>query len=409
MRMPMLILKTYILISALLFHGMLAYLFILHPQLLNKLLEFTPLYSTAESRAASDLINYLVSNRQISAELSVKPPKEQPPTGDDIMDQINQLFYPWQPDDERFPPLDGIWLNGQRYDGLKQAIAQLDNGDTLKVGAGTYTDAFVIKRDNITIIGHGHVIFEKSAADGKGFIVANGAKLTLKNIECRHIAVASRNGACIRLQGPGLKLDNVYFHSSEEGILETAKTVGDVEISKSRFERLGKGGQAHAIYLNSANLHMQYSLVLAAKDEGHEIKSRGAKTLIEDSIIASLNSDDSRLIDIPNGGQLIIQRSILQQGPYSVNHQAIGYGLEGIKHQQNQVVIQQNLFIMDRQGSNLLFYSRNNDFSSLISGNIIIGADKEWPANHQFKNRSDANITAAPFFPPLMCTYGQRC
>lgn len=331
------------------------------------------------------------------------------PTADDIKHQINQLFHSWQPDNERFSPLEGIWLNGERYADLKQAVAQLQHGDTLKVGAGVYTDAFVVNKDNVTIIGHGHVIFEKAAAGGKGFIVANGSGLTVKNIECRHISVPSRNGACIRLQGPGLKLDNVYFHSSEEGILETAKTVGNVEIVRSRFEYLGKDGQAHGIYLNSANLLMQHSLVLAAKSEGHEVKSRGAVTIIEDSIIASLNSEDSRLIDVSNGGQLTIKRSILQQGPHSANHQAIGYGLEGMKHQNNQVIIQQNLFLLERHGSNLLFYSKNNDFTGAISDNVIIGADKEWPTNHHFKDRKHANIVAAPSLPPLLCPLGQRC
>ena len=326
-----------------------------------------------------------------------------------ILAQIDAAFSPWQPDNTHYPPADGIWLNAKPMPSLKQALAQLKSGDTLKIGAGIYRQAMVIAADDVTIIGYGHVIFEQAAVNGKGLILAKGNNLSIHNIECRHISVESGNGACVRLQGVNLTLQHVFFHSSETGVLETAKTPGLVTIIDSRFQRLGKSGQAHGIYLGSANLTMRNSMVLASKDQGHEIKSRGQLNVIEHSIVASFDADDSRLIDISNGGSLKVTDSVLQQGRNSANHQAIGFALEGEKYQQQQVILSNNQIILERQGSNMLLKHRGNNVAITISDNIIVGADSDYAGNTNVAGRSAAAIAAAPYLPPLLCDLGQRC
>mgnify|MGYP005839628527 CR=1 FL=1 len=331
------------------------------------------------------------------------------PSPELIRADIAKVFTPWQPDASRYPARQGIWLNNQPVDNLVQAAALLEHGDTLHIGSGTYDSAFKITKNDITIIGYGHVVFEKGNVNGKGFILAAGDNLTVQNIECRYISVPSQNGACIRLEGSGLTLDNVYFHSSEEGILETANKPGNIYISNSRFELLGKAGQAHAMYLNSANLYITKSMVLASKDQGHGIKSRGAITVIENSILAGFNAQDSRLIDIPNGGQLTIKNTVLQQGAYSANHQAIGYGLEGMKYSDNAVNVHDNVFILERQGSNLLYKAAQDSPQPEINNNMIIGADSTDKANYHFKNREKAGLAPYPWLPALLCESGQKC
>lgn len=308
--------------------------------------------------------------------------------------EIVHVFGHWQPDNIRFPPSEGIWVNNTRYPTLTDAAKALQDGDTLLLGTGTYNSGIHVKKNNISIVGNGHVVFEQSAIDGKGFVLATGNNLTLSNLECRNISVPSGNGACVRLEGVGLSLDNVYFHSSEEGILETARHAGTVYIVNSRFELLGKAGQAHAIYLNSANLYFSRSMVLASKDQGHGIKTRGAQTVIENSVIASLSAQDSRLVDIANGGRLKITGSVLHQGPFSANHQAIGYGLEGFKHQHNNVEIKSNTVILQRNGSNVLLYFRRQPDAVTIQKNIIIGADNPERGNENYTDLVTAGLTS---------------
>ena len=73
------------------------------------------------------------------------------------------------------------------------------------------------------------------------------------------------------------------------------------------------------------------SEILSSKGQGHEVKSGGYVTLIEDSVIASMDGVDSRLIDVTQGGRLTIRRSVLEEGRASANSDMIGYALEGFR------------------------------------------------------------------------------
>ena len=84
----------------------------------------------------------------------------------------------------------------------------------------------------------------------------------------------------------------------------TGPNPGRILIRNSRFERLGLNGTAHGIYVGGGELYVYQSEFLRSKSQGMEIKSRARKTVIERSVIASLDGVDSRLLDIPNGGEL---------------------------------------------------------------------------------------------------------
>ena len=62
---------------------------------------------------------------------------------------------------------------------------------------------------------------------------------------------------------------------------------------------------------------------------GHEIKSRALSTTIIDPRIYDLNSTASLSIDLPNGGNALIQNNVIEQGPYSQNNKIINYGEKG--------------------------------------------------------------------------------
>jgi hypothetical protein len=87
--------------------------------------------------------------------------------------------------------------------------------------------------------------------------------------------------------------------------------------------------------------------VLATKDEGQGVKSRARRTLIEDNVIAGLDARDSRALDLPNGGDIVIRRNVLQKGPNSANQQMIGLGLEGKLHPESRALVEDNLIVFD--------------------------------------------------------------
>lgn len=333
-----------------------------------------------------------------------------------VAQEIVAAFTPWQAQDKVTSHQGLIFVNQTPFSELTDAINSLQHGDTLLIAEGIYRTPMVIRKHHITIKGNGHVVFEKSAAHGKGFILSQGNNLTVENIECRHISVRDGNGACIRQEGKNLTLNHVYFHNSQEGILETSQEAGFIKISDSRFERLGYNGQAHALYTNKADIFVYQSLFIATKNQGHAIKVRGGKLIIDSSILISLSSDDSRLIDMPNGGELSVKNSILAQGPMSVNGQVIGFGLEGITHLKNSIKLTDNLIYLERLGTNVLLAWPKNSADKKIttyqSKNIVIGVDSsdyQSESNNYFSNRSELGLPSFPYLPISFCKKLLNC
>ena len=321
-------------------------------------------------------------------------------SGLSIEEEIDLNFEPWKPlvSGNRKKP--GIWVNDKLVNSIQQAVKALKNGDVLTIGAGVYREPLVIRADDVTVVGAGHVLIENTAAEGKAAIITKGDNIQIKNIECRHVEVRDRNGACVRHEGRGLTLTHVYFHHSQQGVM-TGSNPGQVLIEDSRFERLGLGGRAHAIYVNGGKLTLRNSIVIAAKDQGHEVKSRAAMTSIENSVIASLSSQDSRLIDIPSGGVLMVSNSVLQMGVGSSNQDMIGYGLERRSYSLNKVELSNNLIIMERNGANILFHKHEDLPNMVPRNNLIVAQDP--PAlegfNFLFTSRNEAGLEAYPQLP----------
>ncbi|MCA0935486.1 right-handed parallel beta-helix repeat-containing protein [Vibrio alginolyticus] len=267
-----------------------------------------------------------------------------------------------------------ISVDGQVYKDIKSATSVIRAGSVVVFGSGIYTNGLSINQDSVTLRGSEGTHFKGAAVQGKATFVVNGNNVVIESIECSEVAVPHKNGACVRQNGRDLTLRNVYFHDSEQGIL-SAKGSGRLTIENSRFERLGKFGRAHAVYSNNDRLEIRYSRFLSSKGEGHEIKSRAPVTLIESSIVASLSGKDSRLIDVSNGGVLIVRNSVLEQGVNSSNLELIGFGLEGMKsgHPQS-VTLENNTILAEQPRGNVLLGLPSDDSNisiSIINNDII--------------------------------------
>lgn len=303
-----------------------------------------------------------------------------------------------------------ISVDGKLYTSVTTAASALVDGSTMVVGNGIYNKGMLVKADNVTIQGSGKTHFKGAQIHGKATFVVDGDAVTIENIECSQVAVPDNNGACVRQQGRDLTLNNVYFHDSQQGIL-SAKGTGDLTIAHSRFERLGKLGRAHGIYSHNDTLNIRYSQILSSKDQGHEVKSRAKKTVIEFSVIASLNGNDSRLLDISNGGELVVRNSVIEQGPRSVNYQMIGFAVEGphtdVPH---SVLLEDNIILMDHGRKNVLLGlpSSYNSFDIEIRNNDFIGspfydsAKHNIPArNELYSDRQNYGLDAYPALPDI--------
>ncbi len=323
-----------------------------------------------------------------------------------LEEEVEQVLPTWKSLSTGSIAAGKIAIGSQVFSSLKKASSSLKDGDILLIGEGIYTEPLIIKANDVTVVGDGAVIIENTSAEGKAAIITKGNNTHIKNIECRNIAVEHGNGACIRHQGKHLKLTHVYFHSSQQGVL-TGKDPGFVAVKDSRFEKLGNKGQSHGIYMGGGELDISNSAFIAAKNQGHAIKSRASTTRIHRSLISSLSSNDSRLIDIPNGGKLIVSDSTLHQGPKSVNQDMIGFGLEGSKHAENEIILYGNLIILERRGPNILLHTKDPALKAEMDNNIIIASEDLGEienSNLVFETRADAGLKPYPYLPPMTQT-----
>lgn len=303
-----------------------------------------------------------------------------------------------------------VFVDGKEFLSLEEAKPAIKDGSQIYLKAGIYTEGINLKASNISIIGEDNVIFDDAAIDGKAALVLSGDNVLVESIECQNISVRDHNGACIRFEGTNLTVRNLYVHDSQSGIMTSHNYEGFLHVEFSKFERLGGKatgrGYAHAIYANVGEFVFSYSQVLSTGKEGSGLKSRSRKTVVKNSILASLDAKDSRLIDVANYGELIIQDSILQQGNNSSNSQLISYGLEKVKNNfdVNRIIIKNNLLLLDREKANVIIMHKQAKTVEIYD-NTIVG-DFLYPNEFSKKNpwyisREDARLKAYPYLPEI--------
>ncbi len=300
----------------------------------------------------------------------------------------------------------------QDFRQIGQAFRAAEDGATITIGGASFYEAAVLTASNVTIKGSKGTHLLESAAEGKATLVIKGDNTTIEGIECSGIGVSDGNGACIRLEGENLTLRNVYFHDSQQGVLTRSRGGGRILIEDSRFERLGgacgiKCGRAHGIYIGrAAELTVRRSMFLSPKDEGHAIKSRASRTVIENNVIASLDGKDSRLIDLPNGGTVIIRNNVLQEGNKSSNPDIIGIGLElggpGIDgFPLNSSLIEDNIIVIEPAERPRRFVHSRDVPPPEVTGNTFVGGRPFGGNNKWYKSRQDASLDPYPALPEM--------
>lgn len=293
------------------------------------------------------------------------------------------------------------------FKSLSAAKNAIRRGSQIYLFEGVFDQGIYLHQDNLEIIGEKGVVFDGAVTDEKGALVLTGDNILVENIECRNIKVPDLNGACIRFEGTNLTVRDLYVHDSQSGVM-TSDKAGVVKIVSSRFERLGgkaKGdGYAHALYIKADELLIHSSKILSTKGEGTGVKSRSKKVVITNSVLASLDGKDSRLVDMANYGELIITNSILQQGENTTNSQLIAYGLEKNlqpRFKVNRIEISNNIVIVDNKKNNFLISHRLVD-EIKVNKNILVGSiSSPWKSiqNKWYTTRKRAGLPAYPYIP----------
>ena len=265
---------------------------------------------------------------------------------------------------------------GQQYKLPSEAIARAQDGDTIAIAPGEYFDCAVVARSNLTIQGTGPgVVMTDKACAGKGILVTQGSGITVRNLTLTRARVPDQNGAGIRSEGKKLTVEGVRFINNQNGLL--AAGTGDDTLTIRDSEFTGNGtcekACAHGMYVGQYGLVRIERTKFSGTKQGHHIKSRALRTEVIDSEISDgPDGTASYLIDIPNGGSLVVRNSRFEKGPNAENHTAaIRVGAEGVTQRTDEIVVEGSSFRND--GQKTIFLDNLTATEAVMRGNTISG------------------------------------
>ena len=269
---------------------------------------------------------------------------------------------------------------GQAYALPSRAIAAARDGDTVAIAPGTYHDCAIVRRNRLTIEGTGPgVVLAGRSCAGKGILIIDANDVTVKDLTLQGAVVPDGNGSGIRAEGGGtLTVEGVRFVDNQDGILAAANPRAVLRVLGSRFVGNGScanaGGCAHAIYAGPiGTLDVERSRFRDTR-EGHSIKSRAARTIVKDCTIADgPDGTSSYQIDVPNGGDVLIEGNRLEKGPKSQNRRnAIMIGEEGVTQPTKSLVVKDNTLV-DDTGWPTVFVHNETATPAVLAGNVFKG------------------------------------
>ena len=257
------------------------------------------------------------------------------------------------------------------------AIAAALPDDTIEIAPGTYFDCAVLSASRLTVIGKGPgVVLTDKTCEGKAIFITHGNEITIENITFARARVPDQNGAGIRVEGRDLTVVNCRFIDNEDGILAGDATGSRIIIRDSEFLDNGKCASecAHGIYVGHIALLRIENSRFSRTKEGHHVKSRALRTeLVNDTITDGPEGTSSYLVDISNGGSLVMENNVLEKGPMSSNWSAaIVIGAEGVTQPTTELLIRNNRFTNDNEHATIFVRNLTATAASLI-GNKFRG------------------------------------
>lgn len=273
------------------------------------------------------------------------------------------------------------------YTYCSQVAPLVADGDTILIDFATYVNDPQVQwnRSNLFIAGIGGRprleagdIIANDMSNGKGIFVTRGNNIHVHNIEFANARVQDNNGAGIRQEGAGLLVSNCLFDGNEMGIL--GGNIPDCKVTVEYCEFVNGGstfnpGYQHNIYINHIDtLVFRYNYSHNSIAEGHEFKSRATYNIIMYNRIANEDSEDSRTIDIPNGGTSVIVGNVIEQGPNSANTNLLGYGLEGLTNPAPHALYCTNNTFINKKDRGSFIQIANGTETLLVKNNILAGA-----------------------------------
>ena len=267
----------------------------------------------------------------------------------------------------------------KQYKTLNDGLDAAADGDRIVIDQGEHFDCAIIKLNDIVIEGagkDGSTILTDKACAGKALLITSGDNITIRNLTLTRARVPDKNGAGIRAEGKSLIVERVKFINNQNGILSGSRPDGTIIIRDSDFVRNGicDPSCAHGVYIGNSKLLRIENSRFSDTRQGHHIKSRAARTEIIGCTIADgPNGTASYLIEIPNGGSVLIRDNTMEKGPKAENRStAISIGAEGVTQATKEIMIVNNKFT-NAGRYNTYFVTNLTATEAVLKGNKFTG------------------------------------
>lgn len=270
---------------------------------------------------------------------------------------------------------------GERFGRPSAAALVAQAGDTVLVAPGRYIDCAIWQAPGITIRADGgEAEITGPVCAGKALFVVAAPDVVLEGFAFRGAAAESGNGAGIRAEGPGLTVRRSRFLGNQSGILTLYALPGArLTIEDSAFvengARIPRGPcTGHALYVGRWSLLQIRRTSFEGTTECHHVKSRAGRTEISETRFRDGDtSGASYLIDLPNGGDLLLVESDLAKGPRTGNPRAaIMIGAEGVTWPTTRLELRHNRFA-NRQWLPTIFIENRSATPAELTGNRLRG------------------------------------
>jgi hypothetical protein len=271
---------------------------------------------------------------------------------------------------------------GEAFSLPSAAAASAETGDIVEIASGTYDDCAVwpAQAGSITIraTGNGPVVVTGQVCELKALFVIKADNVLVSGITFTGATSPLHNGSAIRAEGRNLTVERSRFVDNEEGILAAPKAGSTIIIRDSYFKGNGNCllpvGCAHGIYANAIDSLVVEGCTFLEQHIGHHIKSRARRTeLVANRIEDGPAGTASYLVDIPDGGSLVMRDNILEKGPLSDNPTvAVTLGEESNSNLTAQIIVENNRFSNDTLGRTVFIRNLTRTPAS-VRGNVLTG------------------------------------
>jgi len=260
------------------------------------------------------------------------------------------------------------------------AAAAARAGDRILLRSGRYQDCAIWRVPDLTIEAQGgKVEISGPVCRGKALFVTAAPRITIIGITFRGAVAEAGNGAGIRAEGGSLTVRRSRFEGNQNGILTAASMPGAIiRIEDSAF--IGNGALerdsdcAHGLYAGDLALLAIHRSRFEATRICHHVKSRARRTeIIDSAILDEAPGRASYLVDVPNGGDLLLRNSELRKGPTVGNPTAaVVIGAEGVRQPTQSLLIENNRFT-NRMTRETVFVRNLSVTPAELNGNTLAG------------------------------------